>query len=212
METFLHCGVIEVVKTDSQRTETRVISLLQQLGSTHLATDSQDVILSLCESYDLVQNEQTLRVRRGLGRSQPTTRGTTHTPGKPIILYQRPDFSIDLSSILERITKGKALDNLGTSVTNIGEGLLVKYSLGVRITEVHNALCARSHTSASIPISDIHMSFRYGDVVYIVTDPIHGSISLGRWGTLIAQLRSLRGSVPGPVDGSRFGGPWFTFH
>ena len=116
---------------------------------------------------------------------------------------------------------GKALKNLGAKVINIGEGLLVKYGSGVRMTEVHNALYARNHTS--IPIPNIHLAFRHSGVLYIVMDYICGESLLYRWSTLteeqlssilsqlkgyLDQLRSLEGSVPGPVDGTRFEGPW----
>ena len=114
---------------------------------------------------------------------------------------------------------------MGANVTNIGDGLLVKYGIGVRMTEVHNALYARKNTT--IPTPNVHLVFKFGSVVYMVTDYIHGANLLRRWTTLteqercsmlsqlkdyLAQLRDLRGSTPGPVDGSRFEGTWFTFY
>lgn len=144
---------------------------------------------------------------------------------KPIIVYQEPAFPLDPDSILDRVSKGQTLKNIGAKVINIGDGLLVKYGAGVRMTEVHNALYARSHTS--IPIPNIHLAFRQSGILYVVMDYIHGESLLHRWNDLteeqlanvlsqlkdyLSQLRNLRGSVPGPVDGTRCEGTWFTVY
>ncbi|KAI0684755.1 kinase-like domain-containing protein, partial [Cytidiella melzeri] len=106
----------------------------------------------------------------------------------------------------------------------IGDGLLVKHGPGVRMTEVHNTVYARARTS--IPIPTVHLAFRIRDTVYIVMDLVRGGSLLRRWTTLtkaelssvLSQLRNylhelqqLKGATPGPVDGSRLEGPWFTF-
>ncbi|KAI0347962.1 hypothetical protein BDW22DRAFT_1314272, partial [Trametopsis cervina] len=104
------------------------------------------------------------------------------------------------------------------------DGLLVKYGSFVGMTEVHNALYVLKHSTIATP--DIHLVFSCNCMTYIM-DYIPCESLLHRWTTLseadrssilaqlkeyLDQLRNLRSPTPGPVDGSRWKGPWFTFY
>ncbi|KAI0803196.1 hypothetical protein BC629DRAFT_1591282 [Irpex lacteus] len=239
-EAFLstqHRGAVQVIANDKQPVDMHIASLVRQTGSTHIAMGDQDTILSLCDTFGLVQQRKGLKaiLVKAKATMEPLAQfagpamisydqGWDETiqlpeppltpPENPTIIYQEPAFPLDPDSILDRVSKGQTLKNIGAKVINIGDALLVKYGSGVRMTEVHNALYARSHTS--IPIPNIHLAFRQSGALYVVMDYIHGESLLHRWNDLteeqlasvlsqlkdyLAQLQNLRGSVPGPVDG-----------
>lgn len=143
---------------------------------------------------------------------------------EPIILYRADHCELSARAILTRIAKGKRLPNIGAGVIDIGDDLLVKYGSFVRMTEVVNTVFVSTNTD--IPVPKVHLVFSRGLTTYIVMDLIHGQCLQDAWVSLetemqlsvlsqlrqyLKELRSLEPPpVPGPPDGSRLLGRWFT--
>lgn len=118
------------------------------------------------------------------------------------------------------------MQNIGAGIIAVGDNLVVKVGRSVRMTELHNALFVREHTSIAVPA--IHLAFSRGAINYMVMDRISGRCLQDDWAkftdeertSVLSQLRQyldeLRSlpppCVPGPVGGGRLEGQWFTFY
>ncbi|KAL6305721.1 kinase-like domain-containing protein, partial [Sparassis latifolia] len=111
----------------------------------------------------------------------------------------------------------------------ITESLAVKYGRSVSELEARNMLYVLERTS--IPIPDVHLVFKQGNITYIIMQFIHGPTVQNCWHMLDASQRhsvasqlvryiddlhcssvSAPSNKPGPLDGGKCEGPWFTFY
>ncbi|CAL1696665.1 unnamed protein product [Somion occarium] len=146
------------------------------------------------------------------------------------VLYSDPaEHDVAPHYILEKIPTGTLPHASFGAVVKISESLLVKYNQRVRKAEADMMIYVQLHTTIHVP--RVILIFRQGEVTYIVMELVPGRNLQEVWDdldtvtrqTVMAQISSYIGQMralprpsgaaaPGPIDGSRCRGPWFTFY
>ncbi|GBE78759.1 kinase-like protein [Sparassis crispa] len=169
------------------------------------------------------------KIRLMVGDDPSRVKPSPPKPAEISVLQRKPDTDLTPLRVLELIPLGTVIHDLGTRVVQITDDLVVKYGPSVRYVEALNTLHVLERTD--IPVPDVYLVFKQGDATYIVMQFIRGRTVQSCWHMLddsqhqhvaselaryLCELHASSVSTPskrpGPLDGGKCEGIWFTLY